>query len=92
DEKALISYLLREGLYGSAAAEATAQIRKRGNDPALLFWKAVAGGLQGDAADAMRELEALRSKRDLELGAIAALLFLHRRAKAVDADAIDALQ
>lgn len=39
DYKSLISYYLREGLYQHAADEASEQIRRRGNDAYLLYWK-----------------------------------------------------
>lgn len=39
DYKSLISYYLREGFYQHAADEATEQIRRRGNDTYLLYWK-----------------------------------------------------
>lgn len=39
DYKSLISYFLKEGFYQHAVDEATEQIRRRGNDTYLLYWK-----------------------------------------------------
>lgn len=40
--------------------------------------------MQGLIPEAIRELEGLRSKRDVELGVAMALLHFHRKAKMVD--------
>lgn len=42
DYKSLINYFLRERLYQHAADEAADQIRRRGNDTLLLYWKGAA--------------------------------------------------
>lgn len=39
DYRSLINYYLREGLYQHTADEAYDQIRRRGNDTYLLYWK-----------------------------------------------------
>ncbi|CAM9140679.1 unnamed protein product [Discosporangium mesarthrocarpum] len=89
--KSLISYYLREGLYQHVVDEATSQIKKRGNDSYLLFWKAFALGMQGCVPEAIREFESIKSKRDVEYGVVVALLHFHGKAKMIDREAVEML-
>jgi hypothetical protein len=45
---------------------------------------AYAIGMENGAPEAIRELEQLRSKRDVQYAAVLALLFFHKRAQAID--------
>ncbi|CAM9895733.1 unnamed protein product, partial [Ectocarpus sp. 12 AP-2014] len=91
DYKSLINYYLREGLYQHAADEASEQIQRRGNDTFLLYWEAFALGMEGLIPEAIRKMENLRSKHDVELGVAMALLFFHGKAKMVDREAVETL-
>ncbi|CAN0392522.1 unnamed protein product, partial [Pylaiella littoralis] len=91
DYKSLISYYLREGFYQHAANEATEQIQRRGNDTYLLYWEAFALGMEGLIPEAIRKMENLRSKHDVELGVAMALLYFHGKAKMVDREAVETL-
>ena len=63
------------------------------------WWRAVAVGFvacnapsgKSRLGEALRELSSLKSKRDLELPAIVALLFFHKTAEHVDYQEVDAL-
>jgi len=63
DYKATISYFLREGWYRHVQEECNLHLTRRGNDPYLLFWRAVAKGSEGSVPEALRELEQLRQKK-----------------------------
>ncbi|CAM9330006.1 unnamed protein product, partial [Ectocarpus sp. 8 AP-2014] len=91
DYKSLINYYLREGLYQHAADEASEQIQRRGNDTYLLYWEAFALGMEGLIPEAIRKMENLRSKHDVELGVAMALLYFHGKAKMVDREAVETL-
>ncbi|CAM9202117.1 unnamed protein product [Laminaria digitata] len=91
DYKSLINYYLREKLYQHAADEAAEQIQRRGNDTYLLYWEAFALGMGGLIPEAIRKMESLRSKHDVELGVAMALLHFHGKAKLVDREAVETL-
>ena len=65
------------------------------------WWRAIAVGFmassgsggksQSRVGEALRELSSLKSKRDLELPSIVALLFFHKAADNVDYQEVDAL-
>ena len=63
------------------------------------WWRAVAVGFIASSGcvgrnrlgEALRELSPLRSKRDLELPSIVALLFFHKTAEHVDYQEVDTL-
>ncbi len=48
--------------------------------------------LAGSFAEAIRDLESIRGKRDTELAAICGIIHCHTRSKAVDRDAVAALE
>ena len=89
---ALLTYYAREGLFQHLASECSKQLERRGADGTLMWWRATAVGLGGDAATAVRELEELRAKRDLQLPVQTALLHFHRRASRIDHEEVDALE
>jgi len=84
-----ISYYMRNSLYNHVITEATSFVGSRGNDPALQFWKAVATGMLGQPNAGVRELEELRSKRDVAYPVLAALLFFHQREVSPDEMAME---
>ena len=45
---------------------------------------AYAIGMENGAPEAIRELEQLRSKRDVQYAAVLALLYFHKRAQTID--------
>mmetsp|Transcript_5094 Transcript_5094/g.20330 ORF Transcript_5094/g.20330 Transcript_5094/m.20330 type:complete len:1383 (-) Transcript_5094:148-4296(-) len=89
--RALMLYHLREGNFQLAQAEASSFMHKRGPDPALAFWSAVAKGYNGNVSGAIQDLESLRSRRDTDLAATCALRVFHRWAVRPDRDALDEL-
>lgn len=52
--------------------------------PSAIFEPAFALGMEGLIPEAIREMESLRSKHDVELGVAMALLHFHGEAKMVD--------
>jgi tetratricopeptide repeat protein 21B len=52
---------------------------------------AFAAGMEGGIPEAVRELEALRVKRDAEFACIHALIVFHKRSSAVDSEVIESL-
>ena len=80
--------------------EANKMLAKGLSDSSTMnWWRAVAVGfVSGTGAagrsrlgEALRELSALKSKRDLELPSVAALMFFHKTAEHVDHQEVDAL-
>ena len=80
--------------------EANKMLAKGLSDSSTMnWWRAVAVGfVSGTGAagrsrlgEALRELSALKSKRDLELPSVAALMFFHKTAEHVDYQEVDTL-
>ena len=92
DSKALLTYYGREGLFQHLQAECNKQLERRGADGTLMWWRAIAVGMSGDAGGAVRELEELRAKRDLQLPVQTALLHFHKRASRVDMEEVSQLE
>ena len=67
--QALILYYARKELYHHVATVATTALQKRANDASLLFWRAYATLKEGHLSDAVRELDALRSRHGVQLHA-----------------------
>ena len=59
DIVALINYYLRNGYYRHAQTVANEVLKKRSNDPMMLFWRAIGMMREGSAGEAVRELEQL---------------------------------
>jgi hypothetical protein len=92
DLKPTVYYLLRRGWYGQSLQACEAAMAKKGKEPVSLFWHAFSLGMNGNVADALRELETFQSRRDLQYAMNVALLFFHKRAQFVDKDAVNTLK
>ncbi|MEW5298948.1 MAG: hypothetical protein WDW36_002017 [Sanguina aurantia] len=89
---ALIHYYSREGYARQIQGVCNEVLKKRAGDPVLIFWRAYGLQLEGNSAEALRELSAIAESPDLELAAAAAMLRTHESAKIVDQDAVMDLQ
>lgn len=91
---ALVSYYLRSGYYRHAQTVCSETLKKRSNDPNMLFWRAVAMLKEGSGNEAVRELEGLLRRADaqMQLPVKVALLHAHRACKVVDSEAVSMLE
>jgi hypothetical protein len=67
---------------------ATQALQKRANDPAMLFWRAYATLQEGHVADALRELDGLRTRNGVQLPALICLKQAHNAAQFPDREAL----
>uniref|UniRef100_A0A7S0S5T6 Tetratricopeptide repeat-like domain-containing protein n=1 Tax=Chlamydomonas leiostraca TaxID=1034604 RepID=A0A7S0S5T6_9CHLO len=89
---ALVRYYAREGYSRQLQTVCNEVLKKRANDPLLVFWRCYGMLMEGSSAEALRELRAVSAVPDLELAAAAAMLQAHESAKVVDQDAVMELQ
>ena len=75
----------------TATIVATTALQKRANDASLLFWRAYATLKEGHLSDAVRELDALRSRHGVQLPALICLKQAHDAAELQDREAIEPL-
>ena len=92
DPKVLINYYVRKGWSHHIQKLCENVLDKRGIDTSLVFWRAFAIGMEGSFAEAIRELENLKSKRDVEYACIAALIYMHKKCKLVDHEEVAQLE
>jgi tetratricopeptide (TPR) repeat protein len=90
----LINYYLRNGYYRHAQTVCNETLKKRSNDPIMLFWRAVGMLKEGQAAEAVRELEGLVRRMDgqMQLPLKIALLQAHNSCKRIDNEAVTRLE
>ena len=91
---ALINYYCRCGYYRHAQTVCNEVLKKRSNDPTMLFWRAVSMLKEGSTNEAVRELEGLSRRADgqLQLPVKIALLHAHRNCNIVDNEAVSKLE
>jgi len=90
--KPVIHYYAQAKWYRHVNRAASSGLSRKGNDTTLLFWKHLSVGMEGDYNGAIRELESLRNKRDVEFPVTAALVHIHKMCARKDYDAISALE
>ena len=90
--QSLILYYARKQLYHHISTAATQAMQKRANDPALLFWRAYAALKEGHLADAIRDLDGLRTRNGVQLPALICLKHAHQAAKFPDREAIQQIE
>ena len=91
DVGALVNYYCRAGHWRHVQTVCDEVLRSRGHDGTLSFWKAYGTGREGNVNQTIRELSALRGKRDLEFPATEALLYWHNSVKLRDHEALSNL-
>ncbi|XP_062519917.1 tetratricopeptide repeat protein 21B-like isoform X2 [Corticium candelabrum] len=89
---ARITYYMREGFYQQVQITVLECLTKYGTDPVLVFWKAVAMIMEDRIAEAMRELQTIRDKRDVILCTSMALVYAHKQCATVDNEAVQELE
>ncbi|GLC77752.1 hypothetical protein PLESTB_000959000 [Pleodorina starrii] len=89
---ALVHYYAREGYFRHVQTVCNEVLKKRPGDPVLTFWRAYGLLMEGNTADAMRDLGSIADNQDLDLAVCAAQLVGHEAAKVPDHDAIIDLQ
>ncbi|PNW81978.1 hypothetical protein CHLRE_06g268800v5 [Chlamydomonas reinhardtii] len=89
---ALVHYYAREGYFRHVQTVCNEVLKKRPGDGVLTFWRAYGLLMEGNTADAMRDLSSIQGNSDLELAVAAAQLLGHESAKVPDHDAIIDLQ
>jgi tetratricopeptide repeat protein 21B len=87
----VVNFYAREGLFRHVQAVCNDALKKRSDDPVLLFWKAFGLLFEGQITEAIRELSALQSKKDLKLAVDSALIAAHERCELVDREAVEEL-
>ena len=63
----MVHYYLRSGYHRHAQTVCSEQLKKRANDPTMLFWRGVAMFKEGQATEAVRELETLSRRADAQM-------------------------
>lgn len=91
---ALINYYIRNDYCRHAQTVCNEVLKKRQNDPMMLFWRAVAMLKEGQPSEAVRELEGMARRADaqMSLPIKIALLHSHRACKVVDNEAVARLE
>lgn len=88
---ALVNYYARTGYYRQVQTVCNEALKKRGgNDPTLVFWRALGILKEGSVNEAIREYEALASRNDAQLALPVklALLHAHQLSKVVDSEEV----
>ncbi|XP_071943351.1 tetratricopeptide repeat protein 21B-like [Antedon mediterranea] len=88
---AALNYYCQEKLYNHMQIVATEAIKKYGNDPLLVFYRAFSLVLEGRLSEGMRDLETLKDKLDVNICSTMALMYAHKRMKTVDREAVQEL-
>jgi hypothetical protein len=91
EARAMVLALARAGCSRSLVAAADDAMKRRGTEPALLFWRAYGAAREGNVVAALRDCDALRSRREAEYAALLAAAHYHAHAKLVDRDALAAV-
>ena len=94
ESQVLINFYARQGFFRHIQAVCNDSLKKRGDDPVLIFWKAfsilqegkhlyylsfLTHYILGSVSEAIRELESINGKRDVQLAVTSALLVAHHR-------------
>ena len=88
---ATVLYWYREKHFRHMINAGNESLRRYTNDPVLKLFVAVGTLMEGRTTDAMRELDGLSAKQDVNLAATIALIFGHKQARAVDREAVQQL-
>ncbi|TYZ57551.1 hypothetical protein PybrP1_008571 [[Pythium] brassicae (nom. inval.)] len=88
DPRVLINYYLRKGWYDHVQRLCEGLLEKKGSDPTVLFWRAFGIALERSFSSAIRELESLKKRREVELPCLHALIYAHSQCKHVDHEEI----
>ena len=92
DPRALITYYVRKGWYDHVQRLCETILEKKGSDPTIQFWRAFGIVLERSYSSAIRELDNLKKKKEVELPSLHALIYTHNQCKHVDHDEIAQLE
>ncbi|XP_039350644.1 tetratricopeptide repeat protein 21B isoform X4 [Mauremys reevesii] len=87
-QRALVSYYCQEGYFRHVQVAANEALKKFGNDPVFLFYRAYGMMLEGHVQEAIRELESIKNKQEVSLCTMMALICAHKKSSNPDRDAI----
>eukprot|EP00854_Cymbomonas_tetramitiformis_P008944 gene8944-10599_t len=90
--QALVNYYARAGYPRHIQTVCGEVLKKRPNDPVFLFWRSYGLIRENSFSEALRELESLQGKREVEVATIAAMIYAHKQCKIVDEEAISDLE
>lgn len=88
DPRVLINYYLRKGWYDHVQRLCESILEKKGSDPTVMFWRAFGIVLERSYSSAIRELENLKKRKEVELPCLHALIYAHNQCKHVDHEEI----
>ncbi|XP_042192463.1 tetratricopeptide repeat protein 21B [Callorhinchus milii] len=88
---ALINYYCQEKYFNHIQIAANEGLKKYGNDPVFLFFRAFGILMEDRVQEAIRELEFVKDKQDVSLCCIMALIYAHKKCAIPDRDAIQEL-
>jgi tetratricopeptide repeat protein 21B len=94
DPGILVQHYARAGYFRHIQTVCNDALKKRSNDPALLFWRALGMLKEGSVNEAIREYEAVASRGDVQLALPVklALLHAHKASKVVDSEEVMRLE
>ncbi|KAM7154066.1 tetratricopeptide repeat protein 21B isoform 1-T1 [Macrochelys suwanniensis] len=87
-QRALISYYCQEGYFRHVQEAANEGLKKFGNHPVFLFYRAYGMMMEGHVKEAIRELESIKNKQEVSLCTMMALIYAHKQSSNPDRDAI----
>ncbi|XP_074856704.1 tetratricopeptide repeat protein 21B isoform X2 [Carettochelys insculpta] len=87
-QRALLSYYCQEGYFRHVQLAASEGLKKFGDDPVFLFYRAYGMMLEGHVQEAIRELESIKNKQEVSLCTMMALIYAHKKSSNPDRDAI----
>lgn len=89
---AWINYCCREGYHRQLQTVCLDSLKKYGNDPVLVFWKAFGMLMEENLTEAIREFDSIKEKGDVVLCSLMALVVSYKRSKSVDKETIQQLE
>ncbi|XP_027801919.2 tetratricopeptide repeat protein 21B isoform X1 [Marmota flaviventris] len=86
--KTLINYYCQERYFHHVLLVASEGMKKYGSDPVFRFYHAYGTLMEGNIQEALREFEAIKSKQDVSLCSLIALIYAHKMSPNPDREAI----
>ncbi|KAM5156060.1 tetratricopeptide repeat protein 21B isoform 2-T2 [Callospermophilus lateralis] len=86
--KTLINYYCQERYFHHVLLVASEGMKKYGSDPVFRFYHAYGTLMEGNTQEALREFEAIKSKQDVSLCSLIALIYAHKMSPNPDREAI----
>ncbi|XP_073401882.1 tetratricopeptide repeat protein 21B-like isoform X1 [Dendrobates tinctorius] len=90
--QALINYYCQDKYFHHVQAAANDRLKEFGNGSVFLFFRAFGMLMEDQVSESIRELETLKDKADVSLGALLALIYAHKKSSHPDREAIQDLE